>query len=81
LKISKKEIRKSHTKYLLNVKLGIKYEQLMPLVLHIKMPKMLLVISGDFVTIEDGTGIVHTSTFGADDAKREAVPEIPNVSS
>jgi hypothetical protein len=36
LKISKKEIRKSHTKYLLNVKadlVGIKYEQLMPLVL------------------------------------------------
>jgi isoleucyl-tRNA synthetase len=34
------------------------------------MPKMLLEISGDFVTIEDGTGIVHTSpTFGADDAK------------
>jgi isoleucyl-tRNA synthetase len=33
------------------------------------MLKMLLVISGDFVTIEDGTGIVHTSTFGADDAK------------
>ena len=27
------------------------------------------VISGDFVTTEDGTGIVHTApTFGADDA-------------
>jgi isoleucyl-tRNA synthetase len=38
------------------------------------------VISGDFVTTEDGTGIVHTSpTFGADDAKvaKEAVPEVP----
>ena len=36
------------------------------------------VISGDFVTTEDGTGIVHTApTFGADDAKvaKEAVPE------
>ncbi|NER14445.1 isoleucine--tRNA ligase [Leptobacterium flavescens] len=38
------------------------------------------VITGDFVTTEDGTGIVHTSpTFGADDAKvaREASPEVP----
>ena len=38
------------------------------------------VISGDFVTTEDGTGIVHTApTFGADDAKvaKEATPEIP----
>ena len=38
------------------------------------------VISGDFVTTEDGTGIVHTSpTFGADDAMvaKQAVPEVP----
>ena len=38
------------------------------------------VISGDFVTTEDGTGIVHTSpTFGADDAlvAKQASPEIP----
>ena len=38
------------------------------------------VILGDFVTTEDGTGIVHTSpTFGADDAKvaKEATPEVP----
>ncbi len=38
------------------------------------------VIGGDFVTTEDGTGIVHTApTFGADDAKaaREATPEVP----
>ncbi|MEK9604207.1 MAG: isoleucine--tRNA ligase [Flavobacteriaceae bacterium] len=38
------------------------------------------VILGDFVTTEDGTGIVHTApTFGADDAKvaKEAVPEVP----
>jgi isoleucyl-tRNA synthetase len=27
------------------------------------------VILGDFVTTEDGTGIVHTSPTGADDAK------------
>ncbi|WP_416446066.1 isoleucine--tRNA ligase [Leeuwenhoekiella sp. A16] len=38
------------------------------------------VILGDFVTTEDGTGIVHTSpTFGADDAMvaKQAVPEVP----
>lgn len=38
------------------------------------------VISGDFVTTEDGTGIVHTApTFGADDAlvAKQATPEIP----
>ena len=38
------------------------------------------VIFGDFVTTEDGTGIVHTApTFGADDAKvaKEASPEVP----
>ena len=36
------------------------------------------IISDNFVTSEDGTGIVHTApTFGADDAKaaREADPE------
>lgn len=38
------------------------------------------VISGDFVTTEDGTGIVHTApTFGADDAQvaKEAQPPVP----
>ena len=38
------------------------------------------VIVGDFVTTEDGTGIVHTApTFGADDYKaaKSAVPEVP----
>ena len=38
------------------------------------------VISGDFVTTEDGTGIVHTApTFGADDAlvAKQATPAIP----
>jgi isoleucyl-tRNA synthetase len=38
------------------------------------------IIVGDFVTTEDGTGIVHTApTFGADDAKvaKEATPPIP----
>ena len=38
------------------------------------------VISGDFVTTEDGTGVVHTApTFGADDAiaAKNAIPEVP----
>jgi isoleucyl-tRNA synthetase len=38
------------------------------------------IILGDFVTTEDGTGIVHTApTFGADDAlvAKQATPEIP----
>ena len=49
---------------------GIKYEQLLPYVLPNDNPQdEFRVISGDFVTTEDGTGIVHTSpTFGADDA-------------
>ena len=60
---------------------GIKYEQLLPYVLPNDNPQdAFRVISGDFVTTEDGTGIVHTSpTFGADDAlvAKLASPEIP----
>lgn len=60
---------------------GIRYEQLMPLALPYQNPENAFrVISGDFVTTEDGTGVVHTApTFGADDAKvaKEATPEVP----
>jgi isoleucyl-tRNA synthetase len=60
---------------------GIRYEQLMPLVLPYQNAEdAFRVIAGDFVTTEDGTGIVHTApTFGADDAKvaKEATPEVP----
>jgi isoleucyl-tRNA synthetase len=60
---------------------GIKYEQLLTYALPNDHPENAFrVISGDFVTTEDGTGIVHTApTFGADDAKvaKEATPEIP----
>jgi isoleucyl-tRNA synthetase len=60
---------------------GIRYEQLLPFALPYQNPEdAFRVISGDFVTTEDGTGIVHTApTFGADDAKvaKEAVPEVP----
>ena len=60
---------------------GIRYEQLMKLALpYENAENAFRVISGDFVTTEDGTGIVHTApTFGADDAKvaKEATPEVP----
>ena len=60
---------------------GIRYEQLMKLALPYQNPEdAFRVIAGDFVTTEDGTGIVHTApTFGADDAKvaKEATPEVP----
>jgi len=46
--------------------LGITYEQLIPWVKP--MGDAFRVIAGDFVTTEDGTGIVHIApTFGADD--------------
>ncbi|CAM1348823.1 isoleucine--tRNA ligase [Tenacibaculum insulae] len=49
---------------------GTKYEQLLPYALPYENPEEAFrVIPGDFVTTEDGTGIVHTApTFGADDA-------------
>jgi isoleucyl-tRNA synthetase len=60
---------------------GIKYEQLLDYVLpNDNSENAFRIISGDFVTTEDGTGIVHTApTFGADDAlvAKQAVPEIP----
>lgn len=57
---------------------GIEYEQLMPYV----QPEgnAFRVITGDFVTTEDGTGVVHTApTFGADDfrvAQQHGIPAI-----
>ncbi|WP_298531429.1 isoleucine--tRNA ligase [uncultured Algibacter sp.] len=60
---------------------GIRYEQLLPYALpHDNPQDAFRVISGDFVTTEDGTGIVHTApTFGADDAlvAKQATPEVP----
>ncbi len=60
---------------------GIKYEQLLQYALPNDNPENAFrVIAGDFVTTEDGTGIVHTApTFGADDAlvAKQASPEIP----
>ncbi|MFN8353027.1 MAG: isoleucine--tRNA ligase [Spirosomataceae bacterium] len=57
---------------------GIEYEQLLPYV----QPETAAfrVILGDFVTTEDGTGVVHTApTFGADDfrvAQQNGIPAI-----
>jgi len=60
---------------------GIQYEQLIDYVQPYQNPENAFrIIAGDFVTIEDGTGIVHTApTFGADDAlvAKQATPEIP----
>ncbi len=60
---------------------NIQYEQLVDYVQPYQNPENAFrVISGDFVTTEDGTGIVHTApTFGADDAlvAKQATPEIP----
>ncbi len=60
---------------------GIRYEQLLQYALPYENPENAFrVIAGDFVTTEDGTGIVHTApTFGADDAMvaKQATPEVP----
>lgn len=49
---------------------GLRYEQLMPYALPQEEGDSFKVIVGDFVTTEDGTGIVHTApTFGADDMR------------
>ena len=50
---------------------GTQYEQLIPWFTPDETPeKAFTVIIGDFVTTEDGTGIVHIApTFGADDAR------------
>ena len=61
--------------------LGIRYEQLLPYAQpYQNAENAFRVISGDFVTTEDGTGIVHTApTFGADDmlVAQKAIPPIP----
>ena len=58
-----------------------RYEQLMPYTQPFEgSANAYRVIGGDFVTTEDGTGIVHTApTFGADDAlvAKQAKPPIP----
>ncbi len=58
---------------------GIRYEQLIGGCTPFEdADKAYRVISGDFVTTEDGTGIVHIApTFGADDAMVAKAADIP----
>ena len=61
--------------------LEVRYEQLMPYVTNEDLEKNAFrVIAGDFVSTEDGTGVVHTaSVFGADDfriAQQNGVPAV-----
>jgi isoleucyl-tRNA synthetase len=58
---------------------GIKYEQLLDYCQPYEdADKAFVVITGDFVTTEDGTGIVHTApTFGADDAMVAKAAGVP----
>lgn len=68
---------------------GLHYEQLMPWVkpcalednkVVVKEADAFRVIPGDYVTTEDGTGIVHIApTFGADDAKVAKDAGIPSL--
>lgn len=58
---------------------GLMYEQLVPYLTPLyDVEKAFRVLAGDFVTTEDGTGIVHSSpTFGSDDfrvSKQFGVP-------
>ena len=57
---------------------GMRYEQLIP---WFKPDEgAFRVISGDYVTTEDGTGIVHIApTFGADDAKVARIAGVPGL--
>ena len=59
--------------------MGIGYEQLIPWAQPMSdADQAFRVIAGDFVTTEDGTGIVHTApTFGADDARVAAAAGVP----
>ena len=69
--------------------IGMKYEQLMPWVKPVEVDMDgnwkiseagFRVIPGDYVTTEDGTGIVHIAqTFGADDAKVSKAAGIPPI--
>ena len=60
---------------------GVRYEQLMPYVTNEDLEQNAFrVIPADFVTTEDGTGIVHTaSVFGADDFRACKENNVPSV--
>jgi isoleucyl-tRNA synthetase len=58
---------------------GLQYEQLLPYALpYENADKAFRVIAGDFVSTEDGTGIVHIApTFGADDMRAAKAAGVP----
>lgn len=58
---------------------GLRYEQLLPYTLpYENAENAFQVIAGDFVSTEDGTGIVHIApTFGADDARAAKAANVP----
>jgi len=57
---------------------GMEYEQLIPW--YNPGEGAFRVISGDYVTTEDGTGIVHIApTFGADDARVAKIFNVPAI--
>ncbi len=59
---------------------GIHYRQLIPWFTPAEEGDAFRVISGDYVTTEDGTGIVHIApTFGADDKKVAANFGVPGI--
>jgi isoleucyl-tRNA synthetase len=60
---------------------GLRYHQLMNYVCNADLEKNAFrVIPADFVTTEDGTGIVHTaSVFGADDFRAARENNVPSV--
>lgn len=60
---------------------GLQYEQLLPFVTTPELEaKAFRVITGDFVTTEDGTGVVHTAPyFGADDMRVAREAGIPMI--
>ncbi len=61
--------------------LEVRYEQLMPYVTNENLEaNAFRVIPGDFVSTEDGTGVVHTaSVFGADDFRVAQAAGVPSV--
>ena len=60
--------------------IGIRYKQLIPWFSPVDEGEAFRVISGDYVTTEDGTGIVHIApTFGADDKKVSANFGVPGI--
>ncbi len=61
--------------------LGLRFEQLLPYVTSPELEKDgFRIISGDWVTTEDGTGVVHTAPyFGADDMRACKEAGIPMI--